>query len=418
MSVETTVLVCVCLLLLFTIVQTVMVHGFCSWLSKTEPAPPNNALPHTALILSVRGESDSLILCLGALQQIDYPSYEIHIIVDNENDISLKTINDWKEQYIASSVRIHLLTDISKFASLKTSAVRQCIKTLDSNVRAIAILDADTIVHKEWLKELVTPLLEGNVGISTGNRWYDLTEMKVGNQIRFLYNAWAVPGMHFMNTVWGGSLGISHAVFTHPDFLDTLANTPTEESGVQNIRKKLGMKLAQQGNLMMAQRGDITVPSALGFITRQLVWTRLHYREWIGVFVGPLLIYGVTVCLVACAMFSIYLGNARACAMATILFLTYWIFNWLLIAYLNRSIIAKMSIRDKRIFPQSKWSNHLAIFLMIPVGFVAFIFALLKAQFANSMRWSGIDYQIRSPHGIELTEYRPSKSHKTSRGNF
>jgi glycosyltransferase involved in cell wall biosynthesis len=358
----------------------------------------------------VRGESKSLVNCLSALENIEYRSYEIHIIVDNHKDISLKTINDWKEKNIASPTRIHVLNDISPFASLKTSAVRQCVQTLGSDVAAIAVLDADTVVHREWLRELVTPLLDEQAAVSTGNRWYDPTEMKLGNQIRFLYNAWAVPGMHFMNTVWGGSLGISRKVFAHPDFLDTFANTPTEESGAQIIRKKLGMKLAQQGNLMMAQRGDITIPSALGFITRQLVWTRLHYREWVGVFIGPLLIYSITVCLAVCASISIYHGNGKPCVMAAIVFLAYWIVNWWLIAYLNQSIVAKMAIRDKEIFPKTTWPNQLTIFLMIPVGFVAFIFALLKAQFSKKIRWSGIEYRIQSPHGIELVEYRPFRS--------
>jgi glycosyltransferase involved in cell wall biosynthesis len=409
MAAEITIFICGLLLLLFAIVQTGMVFAFCRWLARSEQSPATNALPHAAVVLSVRGESKSLVDCLCALQNIEYPSYEIHIIVDSQNDVSLKMINDWQDKCVECSIQIHILSDISKFASLKTSAVRQCVQTLGNHVNSIAILDADTVVHKEWLRELITPLLDSKVGISTGNRWYDPTEMKLGNQIRFLYNAWAVPGMHFMNTVWGGSLGISHEVFTHPDFFDTFANTPTEESGVQDICKKLGLKLAQQGNLMMAQRGDITVSSALGFIIRQLVWTRLHYREWIGVFVGPLLIYSVTVCLAACASISIYNGNRRAFVMAATLFLVYWVFNWLLIAYLNRSVVAKMSLRDKWIFPKTKWSSHLAIFLMIPVGFVAFVFALFKAQFAKSISWSGIDYRIRPPHRIELIEYRPSK---------
>ncbi|MCU0711628.1 MAG: glycosyltransferase [Pirellula sp.] len=409
MSVETITLICGSLLSLFSLVQTGMVYGFCRWLKRFKEAPTNHPLPHTAVILSVRGESDSLRKCLDALQRLEYPSYEIHVIVDHEKDQSLRVINPWKANHQTTLIRIHHLSDVSQFASLKTSAIRQCIPTLNDNVTAIAILDADTIVHKEWLRELVTPLLAEQSGASTGNRWYDCTEAKLGNQIRFLYNAWAVPGMHFMNTVWGGSLGISQKVFTHPDFLDTLAKTPTEEIGVQEIRKKLGLQLAKQGNLFMAQSGDITIPNALGFITRQLVWTRLHYREWIGVLIGPLLIYAVTVCLTGSAAVSWYYGNWRAFTGATTLFLVYWIINWLLILYLNRTVIDKLSIRDHRVFPRSTWRSHLAVFLMIPIGFVFFVVALLKAQFSSKIRWSGIEYKICPPHGIELIEYRPAK---------
>jgi hypothetical protein len=411
MSVESTILVCGLLLLFFTIVQTFMVYGFCRWLAKTDQSPSTGGLPHVALILSVRGESASLINCLDALKLIDYPSFEIHIIVDNQDDISFDTISVWKSQQTDDRlIQIHILNDISKFASLKTSAVRQCIRSLGTHVQAIAILDADTVVHREWLTELIAPLQDKHVGITTGNRWYDATDMTLGNQIRFLYNAWAVPGMHFMNTAWGGSLAISHSVFTHPDFSDTFANTPTEETGAQIIRMKLGLKIAQRRSLMMAQRGNITVNSALGFITRQLIWTRLHYREWLGVFAGPLIIYSVTVCLACTACIALSFGHGQAFAMAALIFVAYWIVNWLLIAYLNQSVVTKMSLRQERPFPKAKWSHHAAIFLMIPIGFVAFVYALLKSQFSRRIRWSGVDYRIRPPHGIELVEYRPHQS--------
>jgi cellulose synthase/poly-beta-1,6-N-acetylglucosamine synthase-like glycosyltransferase len=407
MSFESIILTCGLLLVLFVIVQTFMVYRFCCWLRKADQHSSNGTSPFVALILSVRGESDSLIDCLEALKDIDYPCFEIHIIIDNAGDISFDTINTWKARGLDRLIQVHTLTEISRFSSLKTSAVSQCIKSLGPHVQAVAILDADTIVHREWLNELITPLQDECVGIVTGNRWYDATEMTLGNQIRFLYNAWAVPGMHFMNTAWGGSMAMNRSVFSHPDFFKTFANTPTEETGAQTIRMKLGLKIVQRSNLMMAQRGTITLTGAFGFITRQLTWTRLHYREWIGVLLGPLFIYCVTVCLAFSAGVAAYFRNGSLFAMATFVFLAYWIVNWFLVAYLNRCVVAKMSTHQERPFPNTNWLHHVVIFLMIPIGFVAFVFALLTTQFSRKIRWSGIDYRIRPPYGIELVEYRP-----------
>lgn len=407
MSVESIILACGLLLLIFGIVQTFMVYRFCCWLRKTDQHFPNGTQPYAALILSVRGESHSLIDCLEALKDIDYPCFETHIIIDNAGDISFDTINAWKARVADRMIQIHTLTEISRFSSLKTSAVNQCIQSLGLHVQAVAILDADTIVHREWLNELITPLQDECVGIVTGNRWYDATEMTLGNQIRFLYNAWAVPGMHFMNTAWGGSMAMNRTVFTHPDFFKTFANTPTEETGAQTIRMKLGLKIVQRRNLMMAQRGNITLTGAFDFITRQLTWTRLHYREWIGVLLGPLFIYCVTVCLACSAGVAAYSKNGSLLALATFIFLAYWFVNWLLVAYLNRCVVAKMSARHERPLRNANWLHHIVIFLMIPFGFVVFVYALLKTQFSRKIRWSGIDYRIRPPHGIELVEYRP-----------
>lgn len=409
MSIESMILACGLLLLLFVIVQTVMVCRFCRWLREADQQSLKGESPFVAIILSVRGESYTLLNCLEALQDIDYPCFEIHIIIDSAGDISFSAIDAWKSRCKNLIIQIHTLTDISRFASLKTSAVSQCIRSLGTHVQAVAILDADTIVHKGWLNELITPLQDKGVGIVTGNRWYDGTKMSWGNQVRFLYNAWAVPGMHFMNTAWGGSMAMNRSVFTHPDFLDVFANTPTEETGAQTIRMKLGLKIVQQRNLMMAQGGEITLAGSFGFITRQLTWTRLHYREWIGVLLGPLFIYCVTVCLACSAGVAAYSRNGSLLAIATFVFLTYWFVNWFLVAYLNQCVVAKMSARQDHPLPKATWMHHIVIFLMIPIGFVAFICAILRAQFFRKIRWSGIDYRIRPPHGIELVEYHPHR---------
>ena len=297
MSIDLMISILALALLLFSVAQFGMVIGFCTWLSRFKSSVHHGSLPHAAVILSVRGESDSLPHCLHAMETLDYPRYEMHVIVDNVHDAAMQCVETWKESNSPVPKFVHILKEISPFSSLKTSAVRQCIGSLDTRVEAIAILDADTVPHREWLANLIAPLGKENFGASTGNRWYDSTAPQIGNQIRFLYNAWAVPGMHFMNTIWGGSLGISKAVFTDPEFLSRFANTPTEETGVQWIRNKRKLMLAQQGNVIMWQRGEVTVPDAFGFITRQLVWTRLHYREWIGVLLGPLVIYLSTVLL-------------------------------------------------------------------------------------------------------------------------
>ncbi len=336
-----------------------------------------------------------------------YPSFEIHIIADHEQDRSLDVIKQWQSTQCTIPIRIHHLSDISRFSSLKTSAIRQCVQTLDDHVKVIAILDADTIVHSEWLCELVSPLSDPSIGASTGNRWYASTDRKLGNQIRFLYNAWAVPGMHFMNTVWGGSLGVGESVWKHPEFLATLSHSPTEEIGVQVIRSKLGLKLAKQGSLMMTQHGDISVPNAFGFITRQLVWTKLHYREWVGVFAGPLMIYLVTVGLSICGVISLVSGDWNGLAMAILIFLSYWVANWLLITFLNHTVLTKLSLRTPTTFAHPTWRDQMFLFLMIPVGFVAFVLALFKAQFASSIRWSGIEYKIQPPDRVELIQYKP-----------
>ena len=68
----------------------------------------------------------------------------------------------------------------------------QVVKSLDDSYEFIAQLDADTIPHRSWLRELAAALEGEHVGAASGNRWYMPTEPDCGSIVRYLWNAGAV----------------------------------------------------------------------------------------------------------------------------------------------------------------------------------------------------------------------------------
>ena len=56
---------------------------------------------------------------------------------------------------------------------------------MDNAYQIIAFIDADTVAHPNWLRELVTPLLDDQVGLTTGNRWYLPTGNYWGSLVRY-----------------------------------------------------------------------------------------------------------------------------------------------------------------------------------------------------------------------------------------
>ena len=128
----------------------------------------DNQLPKTAVILCLRGADPFLPNCLKALLEQDYPQYDLKIVVDSQDDPAWKVARDTVKD--ATNVQISPLKISSTVCSLKCSSLIQAVSELDSSYEVVALVDADTVVHPTWLRELVTPLLHPKIGATTGNR--------------------------------------------------------------------------------------------------------------------------------------------------------------------------------------------------------------------------------------------------------
>ena len=82
----------------------------------------------------------------------------------------------------------------------------------------VALLDADTIPHRTWLRELVAPLADPRVGAATGNRWYMPAEAGWAGLVRYLWNAAAVVQMYCYGIAWGGTLALKRACSANPTY--------------------------------------------------------------------------------------------------------------------------------------------------------------------------------------------------------
>ena len=69
-------------------------------------------------------------------------------------------------------MEVRILRERRETCSLKCSSIVQAVSELDNSYRVVAFVDADAVVHPDWLRQLVSPLSAPRVGATTGNRWY------------------------------------------------------------------------------------------------------------------------------------------------------------------------------------------------------------------------------------------------------
>src|SRR5580700_9528897 len=134
------------LALFFLGLQLVWAWRFAACYPAKEPADADSEdWPRAAVVLSVRGADPSLVECLRRLMQQDYPDYEVHLVIDSEDDPAWEMLRPLLADNRAEHVFVRLLRTKHETCSLKVSALAQAIGTLDESIGVVALIDADVI---------------------------------------------------------------------------------------------------------------------------------------------------------------------------------------------------------------------------------------------------------------------------------
>jgi len=381
------------------------------------PSPPlitDAQAPPAVVILCLRGTDPYLADCLRGLLAQDYPNYQIRIIIDHPDDPAhavvasalQATSHTLSHTNNAPPASIEFLQEKLPTCSLKCSSLLQVAQNLDPQVHFIAQLDADTIVHPTWLRELATALADPKVGAATGNRWYMPHRPSVGALVRYTWNAAAIVQMYWYQIAWGGTLAIKTSVLRETDVLQKWSRAFCEDTMLFAVLKKVGLRVAFVPQLMMINREDCHLASFYHWVKRQLLTARLYHPAWLGV-----LAHGIFTTLLPLAGLLLI-----ACALLTKDFTTAWQTALILAAYqVSLALLllpmeyAVQKLAQSRGEP-TRWLSPLGILkclVILPLTQAVYATVLGPASWTRKTDWRGIDYQVKGPWQIKMQGYHP-----------
>ncbi|MGA2618371.1 MAG: glycosyltransferase family 2 protein [Thermoguttaceae bacterium] len=236
--------------------------------------------PKTAVVLCLRGADPFLKKCISALLCQDYPRYDVKIVVDRREDPAWQIVQAAVAECGAANVEAQPLLERRQTCSLKCSSLVQAIRGLDPSYEVVALLDADTIPHRRWLAELVTPLASERVGVSTGNRWYMSPDVSWPSLVRYLWNVGAVVQMFWYHIPWGGTLAVKTGALARSGLLERWEHAFCEDTMLYRAMRRAGLQVAFVPSLMMINREGTSLASCFGWVSRQLLTARLYHPYW------------------------------------------------------------------------------------------------------------------------------------------
>jgi cellulose synthase/poly-beta-1,6-N-acetylglucosamine synthase-like glycosyltransferase len=368
-------------------------------------APAADAeLPSAGVVLCLRGADPSLQRCLAGLLRQDYLQYAVWIVVDSETDkLFLAKLLDGIHESSAP-VHVSVLEDPRLTCSLKVSAELQAIEVLREQCSVVAFIDADVVPQPDWLRSLVQPLLDPNVGATTGVRWYAPRGDRWGTVVRYLWNAGAATQMYCFGIPWGGSLAFRIDALERANLLQHWQHCFCEDTSSAAGLRQAGLALRLVPEAIMINDETIDLKSVWTFMRRQLICSRLHHPSW------PLL-----------ANLNLAHAAALAATLAGVLWCTaigWWPWAVVGLTLLGVYVVGLLSailwgehhlrrLTRARGIVLPTFVRSWRAWLVLPLMQIVHTQSMLSALAARQVAWRGITYAIEGRGKIRMVQYHP-----------
>ncbi|MBS0211186.1 MAG: glycosyltransferase family 2 protein [Planctomycetes bacterium] len=365
--------------------------------------------PRVAVILCLRGVDPFLEQTLRQLLAQDYPNFDIRIVLDSRDDPAWALVESVLQSAPASNARVELLARPREVCTLKCSSLVQTVEQLDDSYQVVALLDADTVPHATWLRELVAPLAAADVGAATGNRWYMPTHASWGAITRYLWNAAAVVQMYWYRIAWGGTLAIKLSALRESGLLERWGHAFCEDTMTFSALRRLGLRVQFVPSLLMVNREDCSCTGFFRWMRRQLLAARLYHPGWLAVVAHGLGVVALLFVALVCGIVALVTGQTVLFWGMVALGVAYFCSTFLLARLMERVAGRVVAARGE----PNRWmttGTAVRCLLAMPAAHLLHAVAMLTAIFVRRVDWRGVQYEIGGPFAVKLVRYEPFRA--------
>ena len=131
-------------------------------LIETSPAPDARTPKVSIHIPAYREPPEMLKQTLDAVARLNYPNFECVVVINNTPDPAL-----WQpvEEHCRELGERFKFVRVDELPGFKAGALRLALSHTDPAAEIIGVIDADYVVHPDWLHDLVPAFQDANVGL-------------------------------------------------------------------------------------------------------------------------------------------------------------------------------------------------------------------------------------------------------------
>lgn len=133
------------------------------WRLRSRKDPPLTRTPKVAILKPVRGSDPAFREAIESHARMDYPDYEVLFGFGNPQDAAREVVTDLQRTYPKRAIRSYVTS--TETPNRKVGVLMDLLRETDAEV--IVVNDADIRVEPDYLKRIVAPLEDPQVGLVT-----------------------------------------------------------------------------------------------------------------------------------------------------------------------------------------------------------------------------------------------------------
>jgi ceramide glucosyltransferase len=359
-------------------------------------APPTFYLPKAAVICACKGADPELERNLRALCEFDYPGYEVFLTLASSSDPAHGVARRVAER---SKTKVHLvIAGKAEGCGEKVNNLRAAIDEVSGELDVFVFVDSDGLAGRQWLKRIVAPLVDKQIGAATTMRWFFPTKNGIANALLTAWNAAIVTflGEHKNNFCWGGGTAIRREVFEQAGVRELWRGAVADDYAITEAVKTSGRQIYFVPECLVSTFINIDFSELLEFTGRQMIITRVYSPRLWAQACAVHLFYSVTVLL------GIVLLAMKVAEGVPVLQLAVIVLAPVVLAMV-RGVLRVLALTE--IFPALR-QNVLEQSWMVTfvAGFVPFVFStnFFMSALTRTIRWRGVRYELISPQQTRI----------------
>lgn len=368
---------------------------YLNYFQRESAQPPSNFTPFATIIAPCKGLDEGIRENFAALFEQNYPAYEVIFVTDDENDPSVPVIKDRLGQH--KNAKLIIAAKASNTGQ-KVVNLREAVLHADDASEAFVFVDSDARPAENWLRHLVAPLADNNIGAATGYRWFFSKRMSLWSELLSVWNASiasALGANERTNFCWGGSTALRRDIFEKIDMRKKWKGTLSDDFALTSSVRKAGLTVKFVPQALTPTIVEATFWQLFEFTNRQMKITRVYMPGlWIKSFTGAVLYCGVMISAVGIAL-SRQDAVSFWFSISTIFLVT---LLSTVKAYLRlKAVSSVMTGHPSRL--HSQFLPQLTLWAFTPF---IFLVNCMVAAFSRTICWRGTRYEMLSPNETNI----------------
>lgn len=232
-------------------------------------------LPRVLVIVPCRGTDRGLEANLKSIKAQEYPYFRALAVVDDATDSAVDAIEKAGVDHIIANVQCSR-------CSGKVRAIASAIK-MNPGYDVYAVADSDIRVTRRWLSELVVPLSDMKIGVSTMFPRF----VPEGSIVSLLKFAWGFVGEGLMEGdttrfVWGGSMAFRRSLLVEKRgmrfFLESEFSV-SDDITIMKMARREGLRIWYVGGYHPKVISADNLPEFIEWSNRQAALSVLGQRR-------------------------------------------------------------------------------------------------------------------------------------------